>query len=159
MTVTIGLTFTNSLSIAPQSRKPTICRAIVERLTPSSRARPFQSGLTSPVTGSRRRRSAFKIRTSKSNGRRDGLPLGLPVARCGLFFTINLIEFYFRDMRYYNTNSCGNPPRLRECHRFKPTDQWVNPNLRPSTGKPSPADVVPPISLINALLRSQKSPA
>ena len=43
MTVTIGLTFTNTLSIAPQSRKPTICRAIVERLTPSSRASPFHS--------------------------------------------------------------------------------------------------------------------
>jgi len=58
---------------------------IVDRLTCSSRASPFQSGHANPVSASIRRSSACRTRSPMSNGRLEGRPLGLPVALCFLF--------------------------------------------------------------------------
>ena len=88
---------TTTLSINPFALKFGITLLIVDRLTCSSRASPFQSGRANPVVASIRRSSAFRMRSSMSTGSLDGRPLGLPVALCFLFM-INDPHFRFSPM-------------------------------------------------------------
>ena len=83
-----GRTGTAMLSKNPERLREAATRLIVERLTWSSRASPFQSGRTVRVAGSMRRSSAVSICSQRSNGNDGGRPLGAPVALCG-FLTIN----------------------------------------------------------------------
>ena len=83
-----GRTGTAMLSMNPERFSEATSRLIVERLTWSSRASPFQSGRTVRVAGSMRRSSAASICSPRSNGNDGGRPLGAPVALCG-FLTIS----------------------------------------------------------------------
>jgi len=83
-----GRTGTAMLSKKPERLREAATRLIVERLTWSSRASPFQSGRTMRVAGSMRRSSAASIWSPRSNGNVGGRPLGAPVALCG-FLTIS----------------------------------------------------------------------
>ena len=69
-----------TLSMNPEFRRRATTRLMVERLTFSSLAMPFQSGQTICVAGSNRRSSEFITWSSISNGTDGGRPFGFPVA-------------------------------------------------------------------------------
>ena len=68
------------LSITPELRRRLMMRLMVERLTCSSLAMPFQLGRTMDVEGSIRRSSDISTWLSISHASFGGRPLGLPVA-------------------------------------------------------------------------------
>ena len=75
-----GLTGVRTLSMWPQVRSRATTRLMVERLTFSLLAMPFQSGRTMCVAGSIRCSSDSSTRLSMSHGSVGGRPRCLPVA-------------------------------------------------------------------------------
>ena len=123
-----GRTGTAMLSKKPERLREAATRLIVERLTWSSRASPFQSGRTMRVAGSMRRSSAASIWSPRSNGNVGGRPLGAPVALCG-FLTISkylsLLVCSFPQPSFLpdSARSIAKAPKLRKL-KFKKSSNW-----------------------------------
>ena len=104
---------TAMLSITPLDLNRKAILLMVDRLTPSSRASSFQAGRTNLVSASIRRSSAFRNRSSISNGILGGRPLGLPVALC-FFFMVSKGSMILDTMGLPNKNQQNTLNHLSE---------------------------------------------